>query len=181
VWVLQQISYAFQRCKILKMVKIRQSYIQFKGGNFFGDTVYIADLNEDCSLTADVCQACVCVCCLHAVTVEFRVNFSTAVVSALCHVTAQAYSMFFWATICKKVRPMLSDHCMSRFSVCDVGALRLNIWMDQDEAGYEGKPRPRPHCVRWGNQSPPKGGIAPNFWPMSVVAKRLDGLRCNLV
>ena len=39
----------------------------------------------------------VCVCCLHAVTVEFRVNFSTALVSALCHVTAQAYSMFFFS------------------------------------------------------------------------------------
>ena len=72
----------------------------------------------------------VCVCCLRAVTMEFRVNFSTAVVSALSHVTAQAYSMFFWATICKMVRPMLSDHCMSCFSVCDVGALRLNVWIE---------------------------------------------------
>ena len=26
-----------------------------------------------------------------------------------------------------------------------------------------------------------KGGTAPNFWPMSVVAKRLDGSRCHLV
>ena len=85
----------------------------------------------------------VCVCCLHAVKVEFRVNFSTAVVSALCRVTAKAYNMFFfWATICKIVRPMLSDHCMYRtiacpvcLSVCDVGALRLNGWMDQDETG----------------------------------------------
>jgi len=103
--------------KILKMVKIRQSYRQFKGGNFFEDTVYIAVLNEDCCLTA-MFATHVCVCCLHAVTVEFRVNFSTAAVSALCHVTAWAYSMFFWATICKIVRPMLSDHCMSCLSVC---------------------------------------------------------------
>ena len=27
----------------------------------------------------------------------------------------------------------------------------------------------------------PKGGRAPNFWPMSIVAKRLDGSRCHLV
>jgi len=46
--------------KSLKMVKIRQSYRQFKGGNFFADTAYIAVLNEDCRLTADVCQAYVC-------------------------------------------------------------------------------------------------------------------------
>ena len=102
----------------------------------------------------------VCVCCLHAVTVEFRVNFSTAAVSALCRVTAQAYSMFFWATICKIVRPMLSDHCMSCLSVClsvcDIGALRLNGWMDQDETGYEGRPRPS-HIVLHGDKSPQKG------------------------
>jgi len=35
-----------------------------------------------------------------------------------------------------------------------------------------GRPRPWPHCVRWGPTSP-KGATAPNFWPMSVVAKRL--------
>ena len=29
--------------------------------------------------------------------------------------------------------------------------------------------------------SPKKGGTAPNFWPMSIVAKWLDGSRCHLV
>ena len=28
---------------------------------------------------------------------------------------------------------------------------------------------------------PPLKRQSPNFWPMSVVAKRLDGLRCHLV
>jgi len=38
------------------------------------------------------------------------------------------------------------------------------------------------HIVLDGDQaSPKKGGTAPNFRPMSVVAKRLDGLRCHLV
>jgi len=95
-------------------------------------------------------------------------------------------------------------------------------WMDQDETWQAGRPRPRPHCVRWGPSSPKghspqfsvhvrcgqtaawiktplgtevglgpgdivldwdpaaspsqKGGTAPNFRPMSVVVKRLDGL-----
>jgi len=34
-----------------------------------------------------------------------------------------------------------------------------------------------------GDPAPPqeKGGTAPNFRPLSVVAKRLDGLRCHFV
>jgi len=37
------------------------------------------------------------------------------------------------------------------------------------------------HIVLDGDPGPPKRGTAPNFWPMSVVAKWLDGLRCHLV
>jgi len=29
--------------------------------------------------------------------------------------------------------------------------------------------------------APPEGAQPPKFWPMSVVAKRLDGSRCHLV
>jgi len=47
---------------------------------------------------------------------------------------------------------------------------------------YRGGPQPRRHCVRWGPSSPsPKGAQPPIFWDMSLVAKRLDGLRCHLV
>jgi len=47
---------------------------------------------------------------------------------------------------------------------------------------YGGRPQPRPHCVRWGFSFPsPKGAEPANFQPMSVVIKRLDGLRCHLV
>jgi len=192
----------------------------------------------------------------------------------------------FWSTVCKTVRPILSDHCLSVLScpiclsVCNVGVLWPNSWMDQDETSgggmprpephsfrwgpsctqkghspipiiipcllwpngwmdqdatlYGSRPRPRQHCVRWGPSSPPprkkiwghrspltfrpcivtkwldrsrikmplgmevglghghtvldgdpapspKRGIAPNFWPISVVAKRLGGSRCHLV
>jgi len=39
------------------------------------------------------------------------------------------------------------------------------------------------HIVLDGDPAPPteKRGTAPNFWPMSVVAKHLDGSRCHLV
>ena len=67
--------------------------------------------------------------------------------------------------------------------VCDVGVLRPNSWMDQDETGHAGRPRPWPHCVRWGPSSrpPQKGGTtAPNFRPKSVLAKWLDGTELGL-
>jgi len=60
--------------------------------------------------------------------------------------------------------------------------LRPNGWIDQDATLYGGRPWPRRLCVGWGPHFPsPKGGRPPNFRPMSVVAKRLDGSRCHLV
>jgi len=37
------------------------------------------------------------------------------------------------------------------------------------------------HIVLHGDQAPPKGAQPPNFRPVSVVTKRLDGSRCHLV
>jgi len=38
------------------------------------------------------------------------------------------------------------------------------------------------HIVLDGDPAPlPKSGTTPNFQSMSVVAKRLDGLRCHMV
>jgi len=61
--------------------------------------------------------------------------------------------------------------------------LRPNGCVDQDATWYGGRPRPTRtrHCVRWGPSSPPLQGHSPQFSAMSVVAKRLDGLRCHLV
>ena len=42
-----------------------------------------------------------------------------------------------WAVVC----PVLS--------VCDVGVLWPNGWMDQGATCYGGRPWHRPHCVRW--------------------------------
>jgi len=84
----------------------------------------------------------------------------------------------FWATVCEKVRPMLSDCC----PVCDIGALWPNSWMDQDETWRASRPRTWPHCVRRGPSSPsPKGAEPLNCWPISVVAKWLHGSRCHFV
>jgi len=57
-----------------------------------------------------------------------------------------------------------------------------NGWMDQRcHLVRTYRPRPRRHCVRWGPSSPSPEGVHPHFRPMSVVAKRLDELRCHLV
>jgi len=76
----------------------------------------------------------------------------------------------FWATVCKTVRPMLSVRCLSvclsclSCPVCDVRALWPNGWTDQDETWHAGRPRPWPHCVRWGPSFPvPKGAQPPQF------------------
>jgi len=48
-------------------------------------------------------------------------------------------------------------------SVCNVRALWPNGWTDQDETWLAGRPRPWPHCVRWGASSPPLKGHSPQF------------------
>jgi len=73
----------------------------------------------------------------------------------------------FWATVCKTVRAMLSDRCLSCpvsavLSVCNVGVLWPNGWTDQNETWHAGRPSSWPHCIRWGPSSlSPKGGGAP--------------------
>jgi len=57
-----------------------------------------------------------------------------------------------------------------------------NGWMDQDGTWHGGRPRSRPHCARWGPSCPSaKKGQSPNFRPMSIVVKRLDGSTCHFV
>jgi len=58
-----------------------------------------------------------------------------------------------------------------------------NGWIHQDVTWYAARPQPRRFCVRWGPSQRPKKGAEPlpNFWPISIVAKRLDASRCHLV
>jgi len=56
--------------------------------------------------------------------------------------------------------------CLSVLSVCpvcDVGVLWPNDWMDQGETRHAGRPRPWPHCVRWGPSSPSPKEHSPQF------------------
>jgi len=52
-----------------------------------------------------------------------------------------------------------------------------NGCMDQDATWYGGRPWRTRHCVRYGPSYPQKKGTStpPNFWPMSIAAKWLDG------
>jgi len=59
------------------------------------------------------------------------------------------------SVVCLSVRSVLS--------VGDIGVLWPNGWTDQDETWHAGRPRPWPHCVRWGPTSPPLKGHSPQF------------------
>jgi len=61
--------------------------------------------------------------------------------------------------------------------------LWTNCWIDQDATWYGRRTRPREPrrlCVRWGPSSPSQKGVLSNFWPMSIMAKRLGGSRWHL-
>jgi len=75
---------------------------------------------------------------------------------------------------------MSSDRCPVCLSVTLVYCDQTVRWIKM-KLGTEVGLRPG-HIVLQTQLPPPKkGGTAPKFWPMSVVAKRLDGLRCHLV
>jgi len=60
----------------------------------------------------------------------------------------------------------LSQWRLSVTSVCGVRALWPNDWTDQGETWHSGRPRPWPHCVRWGPRSTShKGAQPPIFGP----------------
>ena len=62
----------------------------------------------------------------------------------------------FWATVCKTVRPVPSDRCLSVCPVCNAGVL----WYSLPNFGPCLLNR---HCVRWGPSSPERGTAANLF------------------
>jgi len=80
---------------------------------------------------------------------------------------------------------MLSDRCTVRS--CPVCLYVMLVYCSQTVGWIKMKLGMKvglvpSHTVLDGDPAPlPKRGTAPNFWPMCVVAKRLDGLRCHLV
>ena len=89
--------------------------------------------------------------------------------------TAQGVYIPMGTTVCKTVRPTLSDRCLScplcpfcpDCPVCYVGVLWPNGWMDQYEIWHAGGSRSRTHCARWGPSSSPqkRGHSPPIFGP----------------
>ena len=97
------------------------------------------------------------------------------------HFTASVFGRPFVKRFALCYRSVVCPVCLS-CPVCDVRALWPNGWTNQDETWHAGRPRPWPHCVRWGPSSPSsKGTQPPNFRPISVAAKWLFGSRCHLV
>jgi len=84
---------------------------------------------------------------------------------------------------------MLSDRCHACLFVCPVyPVLSVTLaYCSQTGGRMEMKLGMQVglgpgHIVLDGDpDSPPKGGTAPNFWPMSIMAKRLHGSRCHLI
>jgi len=70
-----------------------------------------------------------------------------------------------WATVCKTVRPMLSDRWLSVWPVCDVGVLWLNGWMDSDAVWYMEVNLGPGHILLDGDTAPPKRGTHSHFCP----------------
>jgi len=78
----------------------------------------------------------------------------------------QRFALCYRSVVC----PVLSV-CLS---VCDVRALWPNGWTDQDETWQAGRPRPWPHCVRWGPSSPsPKGAQPPPQFSVHICCGQM--------
>jgi len=72
----------------------------------------------------------------------------------------------FWGQFVKRFalcyRTVVLSDCPVCLSVCNVGVLWPNGWMDQDETWHGDRTQPWPHCVRW-EPSSPKGEQPPQF------------------
>jgi len=73
--------------------------------------------------------------------------------------------------------------CLSVLSVGNVGVLWPNGRTDQDAAWYGGRPWPQAILCWLGTQPATESGphSTPTFWPITIVAKRLDGSGYHLV
>jgi len=78
----------------------------------------------------------------------------------------------FWATVCKTVRPILSDRCPVSLSVTLVYCGQMVGWIKM-KLGMEVGLGPSHTMLDGDPASPEKGGTAPpNFRPVSIVDKR---------
>jgi len=59
-----------------------------------------------------------------------------------------------WPSCKNSVQFSNASNRLVELSVCDVVVLSPSGCMDQHETWHADRPRPRPHCVRWGTSSP---------------------------
>jgi len=75
-------------------------------------------------------------------------------------------------------------HPHSIFGPC---LLWPNGWMDEDATCYGSRPRPSPHCVKWGSSCPQKGHNSPSLFgpcllsPWSPISATAELLFVNIV
>ena len=120
---------------------------------------------------------------------------STSTTRPRRHTQTSFRSRGFWTTVCKTVRPMLSDRCLSCQSVLSVCPVSLSIciifihcgqtvgWIKMKLGKQVGR-GPGHIVLHWDPAPPPpKWGraLTPNFRPIYVAAKWLDGSRCHLI
>jgi len=110
-------------------------------------------------------------CCLHCRLEDKREDYQNcSVAPVLCTTvvhndtyTCEQFlklSVGFRAIVCKTASP----YAIVPLTVCDVGVLWPNGWMDHDETWHVSRPWPR-HIVLDGDPAPPKRGTAPIFGP----------------
>ena len=81
------------------------------------------------------------------------------------------------SSLSEQNKSALTDHASHDNPVIDWPASTI---LDRES---DKSTRLRKHCVRWGPNSPSTKSAqpTPNFRPMSIVGKQLDGLRCHFV
>jgi len=111
-----------------------------------------------------ICPASAMTCCRPHITEESILDAVIANVNLqLCWFLSDRYKL--WFAVCYGTVVL---------SVCNVGVLWPNSWMDQNATWYGGRPWPTQHCVRWGPSSPHGKGHSscplPRFF-VSIVAE----------
>jgi len=103
---------------------------------------------------------------VHSIAVQPRAFLSTTRSVLLGRFTSYNCDVsLFGRPFVKRFAPryrtaICASACLPVVSVCDVGILWPNGWLNQDEIWHGGRPRPRPHCGRRTQLLSPKRGTS---------------------